>query len=38
VYYEKCDAARAVGAAPLYRGDPGYASHLDGDNDGVACE
>lgn len=36
--YENCDAARAAGAAPLRRGDPGYASHLDRDNDGVACE
>lgn len=36
--YENCSAARAAGAAPLYRGQPGYASKLDGDNDGVACE
>ena len=38
VYYANCDAARAAGAAPLHRGDPGYGSHLDGDGDGVACE
>ncbi len=38
VYYENCDAARAAGAAPIHRGDPGYGSHLDGDNDGIACE
>jgi hypothetical protein len=38
VYYENCDAARAAGAAPVYRGDPGYASHLDRDGDGVGCE
>ncbi|WP_326697706.1 excalibur calcium-binding domain-containing protein [Streptomyces sp. NBC_01754] len=38
VYYENCDAARAAGAAPVYRGDPGYAAHLDRDNDGVGCE
>ena len=38
VYYANCDAARAAGAAPLHRGDPGYAPHLDGDGDGVACE
>ncbi len=38
VYYENCDAVRAAGAAPIYRGDPGYDSHLDGDGDGVACE
>ncbi|MEU0411137.1 excalibur calcium-binding domain-containing protein [Streptomyces griseorubiginosus] len=38
VYYENCDEARAAGAAPLYRGDPGYGPHLDRDGDGVACE
>lgn len=38
VYYANCSAARAAGAAPLYRGDPGYRSGMDGDNDGVACE
>ncbi|UVE95937.1 excalibur calcium-binding domain-containing protein [Dietzia sp. B32] len=37
-YYPNCSAARAAGAAPLYRGQPGYASKLDRDNDGVACE
>ncbi|WP_018683859.1 thermonuclease family protein [Actinokineospora enzanensis] len=37
-YYKNCDAARAAGAAPLYRGEPGYRSALDRDNDGVACE
>ena len=38
VYYENCTAARAAGAAPLYRGEPGYRSGLDRDNDGIACE
>ena len=38
VYYENCDAARAAGAAPLLRGEPGYRSRMDGDDDGVACE
>lgn len=38
VYYKNCTAARAAGAAPLYAGQPGYASHLDRDGDGVACE
>ncbi|WP_406861156.1 excalibur calcium-binding domain-containing protein [Streptomyces sp. HUAS MG47] len=38
VYYRNCDAARAAGVAPLYRGDEGYASHLDRDGDGTACE
>lgn len=37
-YYEDCDAARAAGAAPLHRGDPGYRPELDRDGDGVACE
>lgn len=37
-YYENCSAAKAAGAAPVYRGDPGYGSHLDRDNDGVGCE
>ncbi|ANZ28476.1 nuclease (plasmid) [Rhodococcus sp. WB1] len=38
VYYKNCSQVRAAGAAPLYRGDPGYAAHLDRDNDGIACE
>lgn len=38
VWYENCDAARAAGAAPLHRGDPGYDSHLDRDNDGTGCD
>ncbi|GAA4543417.1 excalibur calcium-binding domain-containing protein [Pseudonocardia xishanensis] len=37
-YYADCSAARAAGAAPLHRGDAGYRSALDRDNDGVACE
>ncbi|WP_229661947.1 excalibur calcium-binding domain-containing protein [Phycicoccus endophyticus] len=38
VYYDNCTEAREAGDTPLYRGDPGYASHLDRDGDGVACE
>ena len=38
VYYANCTEAREAGAAPVRRGDPGYASHLDRDNDGVGCE
>ncbi|MGW1868999.1 excalibur calcium-binding domain-containing protein [Streptomyces mauvecolor] len=38
VYYKNCAAVRAAGAAPLHRGDPGYAAHLDRDGDGIACE
>lgn len=37
-YYRNCDAARAAGVAPLYIGEPGYRSNMDGDGDGVACE
>src|SRR5664280_2749432 len=36
--YANCAAARAAGAAPLHRGDPGYRSGLDRDGDGIACE
>jgi Excalibur calcium-binding domain len=38
VYFANCADARGAGAAPLYRGDPGYRGGLDRDNDGVACE
>ncbi|MGW6461554.1 excalibur calcium-binding domain-containing protein, partial [Streptomyces sp. NPDC055078] len=38
VYYENCAAARAAGAAPVTRGDPGYGRHLDRDNDGTGCD
>lgn len=38
VYYRNCDAARAAGAAPIRRGQPGYRPEMDGDSDGVACE
>jgi hypothetical protein len=37
-YYPNCSAARAAGAAPISRGEPGYRSELDRDDDGVACE
>lgn len=38
VYYANCDAARAAGAAPVRRGDPGYRAGLDRDDDGIGCE
>lgn len=38
VSYASCAAVRAAGRAPLYRGQPGYALHLDRDHDGIACE
>ncbi|MFC5345322.1 excalibur calcium-binding domain-containing protein [Brevundimonas staleyi] len=36
--WANCSAARAAGAAPVRRSDPGYGPHLDRDNDGVGCE
>jgi hypothetical protein len=33
-----CDAARFVGLAPAYRGQPGYWARHDRDRDGIACE
>jgi Excalibur calcium-binding domain/Protein of unknown function (DUF1524) len=38
VYYANCTAVRAAGAAPIRRGDPGYAPKLDRDGDGIGCE
>lgn len=37
-YYANCSAVRAAGAAPIMRGEPGYARKLDRDGDGVGCE
>lgn len=36
--FRNCAEARAAGAAPVRRGDAGYGSHLDRDNDGIGCE
>ncbi|WP_260482354.1 excalibur calcium-binding domain-containing protein [Sphingomicrobium flavum] len=36
--FANCAQARAAGAAPVKRGDPGYGPHLDRDGDGVGCE
>ncbi len=36
--FANCSEARAAGAAPVRRGDPGYGPHLDRDDDGVGCE
>lgn len=36
--FRNCAEARAAGAAPVRRGDPGYAPRLDRDNDGIGCE
>ena len=37
-FYKNCKEARAAGVTPIYRGQPGYAKHLDRDGDGIACE
>ena len=36
--FRNCAEARAAGAAPVRRGDPGYGPHLDRDGDGIGCE
>ncbi|MGC1270859.1 MAG: excalibur calcium-binding domain-containing protein [Croceibacterium sp.] len=36
--FRNCTEARAAGAAPVRRGQPGYGRHLDRDGDGVGCE
>lgn len=36
--FPNCAAALAAGAAPFYRGQPGYRPDWDGDGDGIACE
>ena len=36
--YSGCNQVRALGKAPLYAGQPGYRSEMDGDGDGIACE
>lgn len=38
VYYNNCAEVRAAGKDPIYRGQPGYRSGLDGDSDGIACD
>lgn len=37
-YYANCTEAKAAGAAPMYRGSPGYRADLDRDDDGIACD
>ncbi|MFD4180203.1 excalibur calcium-binding domain-containing protein [Rhodococcus sp. NPDC058514] len=36
--FSSCDDAIAAGAAPMYKGDPGYSPKLDRDKDGIACD
>ena len=38
VHYAGCNEVRAAGKDPLYEGEPGYSTDMDGDDDGIACE
>ena len=38
VHFRTCSEARAAGYRRMREGQPGYARHLDRDNDGIACE
>jgi Excalibur calcium-binding domain len=38
VYYASCKAAHADGRFNIRRGEPGYRTALDRDDDGIACE
>lgn len=37
-HWRGCNDARAAGTVPIYRGEPGYRTAMDGDSDGIACE
>jgi hypothetical protein len=38
VSFDNCSEAKAAGYQDIRRGQPGYADHLDRNNDGIACE
>ena len=38
VTYSGCNEVRALGKDPIYAGEPGYRTTMDGDGDGEACE
>lgn len=38
IYFPNCTAAREAGYRNIRRGEPGYRSALDRDDDGIACE
>ncbi|GLR88461.1 excalibur calcium-binding domain-containing protein [Bradyrhizobium iriomotense] len=38
IFFRTCREARAAGYSRMRVGEPGYARHLDRDNDGIACE
>lgn len=38
VTYSGCNQVRELGKDPIYAGQPGYRTTMDGDGDGIACE
>ena len=38
IYFKSCKEARAAGYSDIKKGEPGYSSRLDRDDDGIACE
>jgi hypothetical protein len=38
VFYPNCHVARALGAAPIHKGQPGYRIELDRNRNDIACE
>lgn len=38
VHYNSCKEAARYADTPLYKGESGYSTRLDRDNDGVACD
>jgi putative pneumococcal surface protein len=38
LHFKNCKEARSKGYKNIKKGEPGYARHLDRDNDGIACE
>ena len=38
VYFKSCKEAKAAGYSDIKKGEPGYSSKLDRDDDGIACE
>lgn len=38
ITYAGCNEVRSLGKDPIYAGEPGYRSEMDGDGDGIACE
>ncbi len=38
IKFSSCKEAKEAGYSDIKRGEPGYSSKLDRDNDGIACE